>query len=209
MKKRLDAIRLVRLLADFRAEWKWRRTDRFGPMPARAKRHLLRRYGREFGLHILVETGSYLGDTVAALRRDFSHVYSIELSPELAQRAKRRFQNARNVTIVEGDSGTALPDIVSSLHTPALFWLDGHFSGGVTARGSLDTPVIAELETALKHPTQGDVILIDDAAWLDDHLGGDGLEQIRTRILAERPQWTVELRNDILRTHAPLASSSP
>jgi hypothetical protein len=202
MKRQLDSIRLVRLLADLRAEWAWRRSDRLGPLPARAKRRLLRRYAREFRLRTLVETGSYLGDTVAALRHDFDHSYSIELSPELARRVKNRFRTAGNVTIVEGDSGAVLPEIVRGLHGPALFWLDGHFSGGVTARGSLDTPVIAELDTVLRHPAQGHVILIDDAAWLDDQLGGDGLDQIRARILAARPQWTVLLRNDILRAHA-------
>jgi len=180
-----------------------------GPMPARAKRRLLRRYAREFRLHTLVETGTYLGDTVAALRRDFGHIYSIELSPELAQRARKRFQTARNVTIVEGDSGIKLAEIVRGLETPTLFWLDGHFSGGVTARGSLDSPLIAELDTVLNHPATGDVILIDDAAWLDDQFGGHGLERIRARIQSAQPQWTIELRNDILRTHAPLAAPTP
>jgi hypothetical protein len=206
MKNWLDSIPLVRLLADFRAEWKWRRSNRLGPLPARAKRRLLRQYARDFRLHTLVETGSYLGDTVAALRRDFAHIYSIELSPELARRAKERFQTARNVTIVEGDSGTMLPEIVRGLRAPVLFWLDGHFSGGVTARGTLDTPLVAELDTVLRHPVQGIVILIDDAAWLDDHLGGHGLEQICARIHALQPNWTVDLRNDILRMHTPLVA---
>jgi hypothetical protein len=203
MKKWLDSIWLVRWFADCRAEWKWRRSDRRGQLPARTKRRLLRRYAQEYGLHILVETGSYLGDTVATLRREFNHVYSIELSAELARQARRRFRGASNVTIVEGDSGTVLHEIVRGLHAPALFWLDGHFSGGVTARGSRDTPVLAELETVLSHPQQGHVLLIDDAGWLDVELGGTGLEQIQAQILAAHPHWVVDLRNDILRAHAP------
>src|SRR5579859_5086884 len=116
MNEGLASFRLLRLLADFRAEWTWRRSDRLGPMPARMKRRVLRRYAREFRLHTLVETGTYLGDTVAALRRDFSHIYSIELSPELAERARKRFETTRNVTIVEGDSGIKLAEVLGHLH---------------------------------------------------------------------------------------------
>jgi hypothetical protein len=209
MQQWLASSSLIRRIADFRAEWKWRRSDRLGPLPSRAKRRLLRQYAREFGLHILVETGSFFGDTVAALRREFDHIYSIELSPQLASRARQRFRTLPNVTIIQGDSGSVLADVIRDMHRPVLFWLDGHFSGGTTARGPLDTPVIAELEVVLSQPALGHVVLIDDAAWLDAELGGNGLEQIRVRILAAYPHWTVERRNDIVRAHAPAATPFP
>ena len=40
-----------------------------------------------------------------------------------------------------------VPELVRQLDGPALFWLDGHYSGGDTAKGELDTPVSAELES--------------------------------------------------------------
>ncbi len=208
MQQWLDANSLVRRLAEFRAEWKWRWSGRGGPLPARSKRRLLRRYARQFGLAILVETGSYRGDTVAALRREFKQVYSIELSPDLARMAEKRFRRARNVTIIHGDSGATLAELTRELHVPTLFWLDGHYSAGSTARGTLSTPVLAELEAILSHPVSGHVVLIDDAAWLDVELGGNGLDQIRTRILAAQPEWTVVMHDDIVRAHASPATYS-
>jgi hypothetical protein len=49
-----------------------------------------------------------------------------------------------------------------SLVEPALFWLDGHYSGGVTARGESDTPIYAELVHVLGS-SHKNVIVIDDA----------------------------------------------
>jgi hypothetical protein len=52
---------------------------------------------------------------------------------------------------------------VRQLQEPALFWLDGHYSGVDTGKDELDTPVSAELEAILGSPVKGHVILIDDA----------------------------------------------
>lgn len=41
--------------------------------------------------NVLIETGTYLGDTVEALRNYFKNIISIELSHELALRAQKRF----------------------------------------------------------------------------------------------------------------------
>jgi hypothetical protein len=198
----------VRRIADMRAEWKWwLHTDHSGALPSLRKRRLLRSVGRRFGLKVLVETGTYLGDTVAAVRRDFRHVYSIELGHELARAAQSRFSGA-NVTILEGDSGRLLSSVVSGLAEPALFWLDGHYSGAVTARGDKDTPVLAELQAILASPVAGHVLLIDDIAWVGRQVGVDGIQQLRERITAVWPTWTVEERNDVLRAYpAPIVAS--
>ncbi|MEM7478871.1 MAG: hypothetical protein AAF483_28125, partial [Planctomycetota bacterium] len=61
-----------------------------------------------------------------------------------------------------GDSAKLLPEIVAGLDdAPALFWLDGHWSGGETAGEGQECPVVDELN-CLKHRQQ-DLILIDDA----------------------------------------------
>lgn len=57
-----------------------------------------------------------------------------------------------------------MAEIVEKIHEPCLFWLDGHYSSGVTARGEKDCPIFEELNaifsinTGLNH-----IILIDDA----------------------------------------------
>ncbi len=120
-------------------------------------------YGRAFGLKTLVETGTYLGDMVEAQRLRFDRLISIELSQDLYKAARSRFAHAKNVTILRGDSGELMPSIVAGLEGPALFWLDGHYSAGITARGSLETPVQRELEAVLGSKTGYHVILVDDA----------------------------------------------
>jgi hypothetical protein len=49
------------------------------------------------------------------------------------------------------------------LSQPALFWLDAHYSEGVTARGDKDTPIYEELHLILNAGDIGHVIIIDDA----------------------------------------------
>jgi len=201
MSRRVDVV--VRSLADRRAEWSWFCSGRRGPLPARAKRALLRDYGRRFGLKTLVETGTYLGDTVAALVHDFSQIYSIELAPDLARRAGERFRAVPHVKIVAGDSATVLPQLLASVSESSLFWLDGHYSGGITARGPIATPVIGELRAIFAHPIQSHIVLIDDASWVGTQLTCNGLDDLLSLIRSTRPGWTVEVRDDVIRAHAP------
>ncbi|MGB1130351.1 MAG: hypothetical protein ACPG4K_09880 [Haloferula sp.] len=120
-------------------------------------------YARRYDLKIFVETGTFLGDTVEAMRPHFDRVYSIELADKYFEKAVRRFRGASSVKLLQGDSGDRMPEVVAELDAPTLFWLDGHYSGGDTAKGVLAAPVWAELKAifgGMKHPF---VILIDDA----------------------------------------------
>jgi hypothetical protein len=103
------------------------------------KQRALREHAARTGLRRLVETGTYLGETVTAMRGSFDRIVSVELDPLLFAAALRRFADAEDVELVHGDSGDVMPQIVSGLDAPALFWLDAHYSGGVTARGREDT----------------------------------------------------------------------
>jgi hypothetical protein len=136
---------------DWSVGWNWRRAGRPLPPPPHIKRKFLRAYGRAHDLHVFVETGTYVGDTLAALRRSFEHLHSIELSPELYEGVFARFGDDRKITLWHGDSGDVLPRLLARLDKPTLFWLDGHYSGGVTARGVDDTPILRELEHISKH----------------------------------------------------------
>jgi hypothetical protein len=145
-----------------REERKARSWNGTGPAPHPIKQRTVKKYAEKYGIRILVETGTYYGDMVEAMRNDFERIYSIELSAALATKAARRFRSHSNITILQGDSATVLGEIVPTLTAPALFWLDGHYSGGVTARGESDTPIYKELghvlASSLRH-----VVLIDDA----------------------------------------------
>lgn len=117
------------------------------------------------GAKSFVETGTYLGDTVDAVRGMFDRVVSIELSKELMARAKQRFAQHPNVTILNGDSASMLEKGLGSLGAePALIWLDAHFSGIGTSKGHCgNTPILDELEVIERSGRTSDVILIDDA----------------------------------------------
>jgi len=93
-----------------------------------------------YELRVLIETGTFLGDMIEAVRSDFERICSIEISKELYDRAKARFRKAKNVVLIHGDSGQALREIVSELEEPALFYLDAHYSEGRTSRGHVAPP---------------------------------------------------------------------
>jgi hypothetical protein len=147
---------------------RWKRQGAVVPAPGAYKRDVLRRVAREHRLRILVETGTYTGDTVLALSRDFERVVSVELSPQLHAVAVRNTAGRRNVELLLGDSAEVLPGVLAGLEQPALFWLDAHYSEGVTARGETVSPIATELELVLGDATKGHVVLIDDAREFHD-----------------------------------------
>jgi hypothetical protein len=132
------------------------------PVPHEVKQLTILFYAIVENASTLVETGTYLGDTIWEQRNNFREIYSIELSPELFKRAQRRFAGTKNVTLLHGDSGRELKNIVAKLKSPALFWLDGHYSGGATAKGEKECPILEELKHIFASPLSH-TVLIDDA----------------------------------------------
>jgi hypothetical protein len=122
----------------------------------------LQHYAGEFGLRTFVETGTFVGDTTAAVARSFDRCFTIELSDDLHARAVKRFSAQPHIVCVHGDSGAAINDILSRIDQPALFWLDAHYSGGITADAGYD-PILKELSSIFAHSSNGHVVLVDDA----------------------------------------------
>ena len=161
---RRSARAVYRGYRDWSAGWQWHRAGRPLPPPPHIKRKFLRAYGHAHDLGVFVETGTYVGDTLAALRGSFEHLHSIELSRELYEAASARFKGDRKVTLWYGDSGDVLPVLLARLDRPTLFWLDGHYSGGTTARGVDDTPILRELKHISNHHlSRHHHLIIDDA----------------------------------------------
>lgn len=177
----------------------WLREGCTGVAPPPVKRMVLGAYLRRFGLHQFVETGTHLGDTVAYVAQD-RQVYatSIELDDAYYQAASRRFAGYQNVTILHGDSGLILPQLVRQLSEPALFWLDGHYSGGVTGKGEIDTPISAELSAILDSGIKGHVILIDDVRCFDGTHDYPHLDRLLEMVRA-RGTHHAEVSTDIVR----------
>src|SRR3989344_2981071 len=144
-------------------EIKWRAKRKPFPPPYFIKQRIIKKYAKKFSLDIFVETGTYLGSTILSVRNLFDDIYSIELDESLFEKAQNKFMSYPHVNILHGDSSKILPIILSKIDKPTLFWLDGHYSAGITAKGCLNTPILKELESILNHKIKNHVILIDDA----------------------------------------------
>jgi hypothetical protein len=182
----------------------WITAGRPAPAPPAVKQRIVADHQRLSGVDCLIETGTYRGDMVFAQRRRFRRIFTIELDDRLFERAVDRFRDHGNIVVLHGDSGQVLPTLLESVRWPCLFWLDGHFSGGITARGDLETPVILELAAILRHPIAEHVILIDDARCFGQ---GDypSIEALRDQVVAARPDWSLDVRDDVIRIHGPVA----
>jgi hypothetical protein len=183
-------------------EWalgEWVKKGKPSPPPHVVKEQAIRSYAKMFGLKTLVETGTYYGDMVQAMRLDFDRIYSIELSAYLYRTAARRFAGAAGITLINGDSGTELGNLVGKIDEPALFWLDGHYSEGDTAQGSKDTPVYEELAHIFSSKHSGDVILIDDARCFGTYPSYPTLDELFSFIRSKRPDANIEVENDFIR----------
>lgn len=191
--------RLRVLLSIYRTILLWRLAGKPVPTPHTVKQRAIAQYGRRFRARVLIETGTYVGDMVDAQRGNFREVYSIELSPEYARRATERFAADQHIHIVQGDSADGLAGILKRVSERCVFWLDGHYSGGDTARGALEYPVLRELAQIGEHGIRDHVILIDDARLFIGDENAPSKAAVTDAIRAINPHYVIEDRDDIIR----------
>src|SRR5262245_53964313 len=101
---------VIKLRRDLEARRTWEQQGRPVPPPHVIKEELIREYADTFKTNILIETGTYLGDMVYALRKSFSRILSFELDPSLSEQARKRFAADGHIEIVQGDSGKLLDE---------------------------------------------------------------------------------------------------
>jgi hypothetical protein len=174
---------------------KWLVTGRPAPPPHLVKQRIILANARRHHTRVMVETGTLWGDMVEAMKPHFAKIYSIEISPELAGKAKKRFENTRHVKILEGDSATVLKTLAPDIAEPALFWLDGHYSGGNTGKGSKDTPILEEL-SAIFSSAHRHIVLIDDARCFGRDKDYPTIDELSAFIRESWPGATIKVVND-------------
>jgi hypothetical protein len=177
----------------------WQIRGRPLPPPHVVKQLAILKYQRIRRFHTLIETGTFTGEMVDAMRPYFDRIISIEMSPQIYDTVSRRFAGDPRIQLVLGDSATELPRVLEGLDQPALFWLDGHFMGAGTARAEEDSPVKAELGALLRHPVRGHLILIDDARLFRGVDGYPTVSELTAWVARERPDSRVDVRDDIIR----------
>jgi hypothetical protein len=182
----------------------WEAQGKPSPPPSIVKRTAMQQYGVKYNTTTFVETGTFMGDTSFYMKDYFPKVLTIELDQKLFERAVKRFKPYTNVTCYQGDSGRVLSELLNKLpkEEKCLFWLDGHFSSGITAKADLNTPVSAEIESVFKHNNHH-VIFVDDA-----RLFFDGTEdyppftEFEKQVLICNPTAKIEVKDDMIRITA-------
>lgn len=177
--------------------WYWILRGRPPRAPHLLKQKVVREYGEKFAFKTLVETGTYYGEMVAAMRGHFDRIYSIEFVPELAERATRKFGSYPHIRIFCGDSRVVMPEVLALLPDPALFWLDAGYYGWVGKQGDQQR-LSAELEMILSHPYRH-VILLDDARGLTGRDGIPTVADVKSYVESKFPMRNVEVKYDIMR----------
>jgi len=171
------------------------------PPPAPYKHAVIQCFQAWSKARVLVETGTYEGDTTEALRPHFGMVYTIEASKPLYERAQERFANAKNVRLLFGDSGKTLPIVLGQIRQHAVFWLDAHWCGGQTHGAVLSSAIMPELEAIFAHPVRDHVILIDDARYFVGVAGYPTIDFLRRWVHERRPDLVFDVALDSIRIH--------
>lgn len=176
---------------------RWKKTGKSLPPPRIIKENTIEKYLKSTGYSTLVETGTYWGDMIFAHVKKFKKIISIELDSALSRRAEKRFKNYSHVKIIQGDSAEKLQNVIDQIEEPVIFWLDGHYSGGVTALGSKVTPIFEELKIIFSKKLDH-VILIDDARLFTGNDGYPTLENLKNFILSNKPKCEIQVCDDCI-----------
>jgi len=179
----------------------WKRRGESGSIPDLIRQQTVKEYARRFAIDTFIETGTYMGKMVSATKNMFKDIFSIELDNKLFERAKKQFAKYPHIHIIHGDSGKILPEILTYLKKPCLFWLDAHYSSGITTKGDVRTPIRAELKAIFQHSIQNHVILIDDARCFTGENDYPTINWLKDYISKHRPNWSFEIKYNIIRIH--------
>lgn len=181
----------------------WEQNGAVPPMPNLGKQRFVIDYIKKFSPEIFIETGTYKGRMVYAVMPYVKEIYSIELDKALFQNAQKRFNGYNKIHILQGQSNNILPTILNNVDGACLFWLDAHFSGGSTAKGDSDTPIMQEIECILNHDRVSEhIILIDDARCFTGENDYPTIENLKNHVQGKYPDWYFEVKSDIIVTHS-------
>lgn len=131
---------------------------------------------------VFIETGTYIGDSLAhAALYPFKKLYSIEIDPDLVQRAREKFKNDPRIEIVQGSSSEVLEGILNNNQENTIVWLDAHFpttpadrhNYGIEKEKDIRVPLEKEISVLQKRIGKfNDVILVDDLRCYEDNIPG-------------------------------------
>lgn len=166
--------------------------------PHKVKQLTIAEYGKKYNCPVLVETGTFRGDMMEAQKHNFKQLYSVELAKGLWEKAVQRFRNDSNIKLLQGDSAVVLHELVPTLSDTTLFWLDGHYCGGVTAMGEKECPIYEEMDAVFNN-NKGHVMLIDDARLFVGKRDYPTIPELTAYVKKINPAYEVSVADDIIR----------
>jgi len=117
---------------------------------------------KKLDLNIFVEAGTFHGESALRASKIFQRVITIEKSSFLFMQSSERLRSQSNITCYNGCTREHVAAHLSERDNP-LFWLDAHWSGGVTAGQEDECPILDELSLIFAQDLNSLAILIDDA----------------------------------------------
>jgi hypothetical protein len=175
----------------------WEKNGKSIPPPQVVKLFKIRELQKKYDCKLFIETGTYKGDMIYALKNDFEQLITVELSEQYHQKAVEKFRNDKHINLLLGDSGILMPKIIKDIKVKTLFWLDGHFSSGNTAQGELDCPIFGELDAIFSSPFKH-VLLIDDARYFNGTNDYPTIEGLKSYIEKSKPGSYISNENDLI-----------
>ncbi len=144
-----------------------------------------------------IETGSLFGDGIkVAIESGFKKITSFEIDKSLYEHCVNRYKDYPDVEIILGDSSIELPKFLNkNTDTPFTYWLDGHYSGGITGCGTKEFPIMEELESILQRNVKKEVIYIDDLRLLRSFSDEINLDKIKNMCLSYKPECKISFES--------------
>lgn len=88
---------------------------------------------------------------------------------------------------------------MNNIHESAIFWLDGHYSAGFTAKGDTECPIFEELAAIFSSKIYNPIILIDDARCFRGNENYPSIEKITDYIRNKNEKYHMAIKDDIIR----------
>ena len=129
----------------------WFKRNFSSPSPEFVKHEIIKKNNLDNSFWI--ETGTYYGDTTKLLSNISDEVISIEADKRLYDLAVKKFQNIKNIKIINDKSQSALEEILknSENHKNLCLYLDAHLCMDHLTKTptfkeeNLETPIMVEL----------------------------------------------------------------
>ena len=153
----------------------WYKRNFSSPSPEFVKHEIIKKNNLDNSLWI--ETGTYYGDTTNLLSNISSEVISIEADKRLYDLAVKKFQNTKNLKIINDKSQSVLEEILKNNknHKNLCLYLDAHLCMDHLTKTptfkeeNLETPIMVELNIIENYLKEFDKvnILVDDIRLFD------------------------------------------